>query len=102
MHYFTSHNPQQYYSLSAICYYPIYYLLYILINHNYSTLSFVGSSLNIYYDSDIGLYETSIQMDNAIVFIKYEDLLSHEPLYSMKTRSDTLYFYFKTAPFDNK
>lgn len=75
---------------------------YILINKNYSTISFVGTSIPIDFNPNIGLYEISYPVNNSLplVYVKHENLLSHEPLYTFKTNTNIFYFYFKSAPFD--
>lgn len=74
----------------------------ILIDATFTSLYFIGENRKIYFDEDLGFFLEckDISYKNKYVCCSYDSLLCYEPLICCNV-DKTLYFYFKSAPFNN-
>lgn len=71
----------------------------IIINNQFSSICFVGSKVEIYYDEDLGLFSVSKNSNVINICCPYDNVLCYEPVICCVIK-EQYYFYFKSAPLD--
>lgn len=81
--------------------YKICNINFMLINHNFTDIYFLGTVFSVFYNLTNGLLEkTSEENEPQYVCFSYDDLINIEPLFHCIFHGDVHIFHFKSAPFE--
>lgn len=73
----------------------------ILINKTFDRMFFIGQSISITYDEDLGLYDCdNNDAKEEIICVSFAEIICLETVLQYKTHNGKLLYYFKSAPFE--